>query len=316
MKLLQLLDLSARRRCASALAALLVLGIPAVGAVSRDAAAASNRAVVVVDTGDNVYVRVVSFSSSSITGLDALRLAGADPVTLGYSGQGAAVCKLFGIGHEPTAKTCLGTPSDPRYWAYFRAPAGSTSYTYSSVGAGASVVHDKDVEGWKFGTGQPPPFYSFCETAGCASGGTAGSGGGGSSPPSSANSPGSSSSGEVVAIATGQQNAAGSQAGSAGGTGQSSHTASEMASEGGQLAVPGDAGRAGVALTETESPVSEVTASEASREDGGSDNKGARGLELSSPIWSAVAVGGTLAAMVTSAVVTRRRRRAGIASQH
>ncbi len=129
--------------------------------------AAENKAVVVVDTGSHMYVRVVTFSAASISGLEALRLAGANPETVGYGGLGAAVCKLFGVGNPPEPSSCLGTPSDPRYWAYFRAPAGSSSFTYSSVGAGSSVVRAGDVEGWKFGTGEPPPFKSFCEVAGC-----------------------------------------------------------------------------------------------------------------------------------------------------
>ena len=42
---------------------------------------------------------MISFSGT-ITGIQALQLAGANPVTYGYGGQGAAVCALDGVGHD------------------------------------------------------------------------------------------------------------------------------------------------------------------------------------------------------------------------
>ncbi len=69
----------------------------------------------IIDTGSGSVTRVISFSGS-ISGLQALSLAGASPVTTVYGGQGYAVCKLLGVGNEPDS--CLGTSSDPRYWAY------------------------------------------------------------------------------------------------------------------------------------------------------------------------------------------------------
>jgi hypothetical protein len=78
------------------------------------------------------------------------------------------VCALDGVGHEATQSSCLGTADDPRYWAYFRAPSGASAWTYSRECACSSTVGDGDVEGWRFGTGQQPPFASFCAVAGCA----------------------------------------------------------------------------------------------------------------------------------------------------
>jgi hypothetical protein len=159
------------RRVAAALAALgIVTGAAAAGVVALDvpaAHAADSRAVVVVDTGGGVHRTVVSFSGS-ITGLQALQLAGANPATYGYAGQGAAVCALDGVGHEASQGACLGTLDDPRYWAYFRSPAGSSGWSYSRSCACTTAVHDGDVEGWRYGTGQSPPYSSFCSVAGCA----------------------------------------------------------------------------------------------------------------------------------------------------
>ena len=154
------------KRFAGALLCTLVLVTAASAAVAPPATAADSRAVVVIDTGQGSRRAVISFSGT-ITGIQALQLAGANPVTYGYAGQGAAVCALDGVGHDATS-SCLGTPSDPRYWAYFRAVDGASTWSYSNQCACGSTVRDGDVEGWRFGTGQQPPFVSFCDAAGCA----------------------------------------------------------------------------------------------------------------------------------------------------
>jgi len=154
------------RRLAGALLGTLVLVTAVSAQVAPPAAAADSRAVVVVDTSQGSRRAVISFSGT-ITGIQALQLAGANPVTYGFAGQGAAVCALDGVGHEAT-DGCLGTPSDPRYWAYFRASGGAQGWTYSNQCACTTTVRDGDVEGWRFGTGQQPPFVSFCDAAGCA----------------------------------------------------------------------------------------------------------------------------------------------------
>ncbi|MGH9013891.1 MAG: hypothetical protein ACRDZ1_08150, partial [Acidimicrobiia bacterium] len=124
----------------------------------------SSRAVVIVDTGGNVHRSVIHFGGS-VSGIQALQLAGANPVTASYGGSlGAAVCKLYGVGNEPAPGSCPGYP----YWAYHRAPAGAGGWSYAGSGASNTTVRDGDVEGWRFGTGGAPPFSSFCSVAGCA----------------------------------------------------------------------------------------------------------------------------------------------------
>ena len=119
-------------------------------------AAGAHRAMVVVDTGVSTYQRVISFDGDSVTGIQALALAGADPVIYSFSGQGGAVCRLFGVGRDAGPNCLGGADGDNRYWAYFRAPSGTSSFTYSRAGGGSTQVHDGDVEGWKFGTGTAP----------------------------------------------------------------------------------------------------------------------------------------------------------------
>lgn len=123
-------------------------------------ASGPNRAVVVADSGTGLIVRGIEFSSDSISGLEALQLAGLSPVLQSFNGEGGAVCALQGVGC-PSDDSCL--TCDPRgyYWAYWRAPSGSSGYAYSRVGAGSTRVHDGDVEAWRWGTGSAPAYRSF-----------------------------------------------------------------------------------------------------------------------------------------------------------
>lgn len=134
-----------------------LLGIGVLGVFAAPAhGTGAHRALVVVDTGATTYRQLVTFDEDSITGLRALELAGANPVVYTYSGQGGAVCRLFDVGRDAGPGCLGGADGDSRYWAYFRAPSGTASFTYSRAGAGSVQVYDGDVEGWKFGTGDAP----------------------------------------------------------------------------------------------------------------------------------------------------------------
>lgn len=212
-----------------------------------------SRAVVIVDTGSQVRRVVVSFVGDSVSGLEALSLAGASPETVGYGGSGSAVCRLFGVGHPASPQTCLGTPSDQRYWAYFRAPGGSSSFQYSGVGAGATRVANGDVEGWRFGLGEAPPYSSFCEVAGCGggSGVSSASGSGGSSGASGSGSTATSSSGGGAG--SGPSGAGGSGNAAGGATSDNSQASSDSGSTApaGSAAGPGAPAGAPGQVTDT-----------------------------------------------------------------
>ena len=147
------------RRRAAVLATIVALGVFASPVPVH--AAGAHRALVIVETGDSRYERVVTFDGDSITGVQALQLAGADPVLYTYSGQGGAVCRLFGVGRDAGPGCLGGADGDNRYWAYFRAPAGTSTFVYSRAGAGSTQVHDGDVEGWRFATGQAPAWAAL-----------------------------------------------------------------------------------------------------------------------------------------------------------
>jgi len=155
-------------RFRSALVAIAVLAATAAGGALAQTvtapgagAAGPHRAMVVVETGSATYRQVITFTADSITGLQALDLAGAQPVVYTFAGQGGAVCRLFGVGRDAGPNCLGGADGDNRYWAYFRAPAGTSTFTYSRAGAGSTQVHDGDVEGWRFGTGAQPGYVAL-----------------------------------------------------------------------------------------------------------------------------------------------------------
>ncbi|MBV8952084.1 MAG: hypothetical protein JOZ99_14495 [Actinobacteria bacterium] len=155
-------------------AALLVALVIATGAAgggggpagprAAGAAGADHHAAVIVEANGTVVQRVVTFTADSISGIDALQSAGFTPVLRGFSGLGAAVCAIDVPQHGPV----VGCPSDnscltcaaPDYWAYFEAAAGTSTFQMSRAGASSTRVHDGGVEGWRWGTGDPPPYAS------------------------------------------------------------------------------------------------------------------------------------------------------------
>jgi hypothetical protein len=200
-------------RAVIALAFVLASVFGALDATASPASAATATAVVVIDTGTNVRSAVIHFEGT-VTGIEALQLAGANPVTYGYAGQGAAVCELDGVGNPPSS--CLIGPNS-EYWAYFVSRDGATSWTYARGCACSSTVGDGAVEGWRYGTGAAPrASASFCAYVSCAApapttapsgggggssggagGGSSGSGGGGTAgvEPSAGGGPGGSANG-------------------------------------------------------------------------------------------------------------------------
>jgi hypothetical protein len=96
----------------------------------------------------------VRFSGSTVSGADVLRRAGVDPV-FSAMGAGLAVCAMCGVGCEG-GSSCL-TCQQPNYWSYWRATAGTTTFSYSPVGVSSVRAGHGDVEGWRFGTGDAAP---------------------------------------------------------------------------------------------------------------------------------------------------------------
>ena len=139
-------------------AALLALGLLAVitAPTAPAPAATTHHATVVVQLPDgSVESRRITFTDDFVSGIEALTTAGLEPVTYGQGPLGTAVCQILSFGC-PSDSSCL-TCGGEAYWSYWRAPSGTDKFIYSSVGAGATEVHDGDVEGWRWGNGNLPP---------------------------------------------------------------------------------------------------------------------------------------------------------------
>ena len=250
------------------------------------------RAVVVVEPGPGA---VPICFSGAISGLDALQLAGANPLTYGFAGQGAAVCQLFGVGN-PADSSCLIGPGG-QYWAYYRAAPGAGGWTYSRGGASASTVVDGSVEGWRYGTGAAPGFVSFCAVVGCGP------------PPTEAPPPAPPvTSPPVVAGGTATPPAAGTTATTAAPSSAKAGTGGDGATDG-QTATTGKDG-----TTSTTGKSGTVTGEHSSRRDSGTvelASGGDSGSDSGSPVGVIVAV--AVVALGAGAGLWLRRRRRGSA---
>jgi hypothetical protein len=153
------------------LGAFLVAAVGVTRAPSTPAAAATeNRVLEIVQTGPEpdapVKMQCVRFTEDSISGAEALRrasdLAGWDAQFASYGNMGQSICAICHVGCSSSDCFC-----DPKkFWAYDRAPAGTTTFRASSVGASSTRLYDGDVEGWRWGEGSAPPYTSVVEACG------------------------------------------------------------------------------------------------------------------------------------------------------
>ena len=121
-------------------------------------AAGVPHAALVVATGDRVLRSCVTLDAPSVTAIHVIELAHAQhglEYRFGFGGQ--AVCALAGVGSA--SGDCFG--SYPEYWGFW-VGAGDGAWVWSGSGAGSALIHDGDVEGWSWGSGDtgtthPPP---------------------------------------------------------------------------------------------------------------------------------------------------------------
>lgn len=106
-------------------------------------AAGDNQGYVIIQPDVNQrYVREITFTST-INGLQALELAGAQVVTT-TTAYGVAVCAIDGVGCPSDDCFC-----DTAYWGYSYWDSGA--WQDYGTGPGGSSLSDGAVEGWKWG---------------------------------------------------------------------------------------------------------------------------------------------------------------------
>jgi hypothetical protein len=122
---------------AAAFAAALLAAHPAHAAVHH-------AALVIQHSGGSLITRCVAFAEAQISGLQLIERANVEYQAQQFGSMGSAMCQL---DREPSTvpSGCFG--SGP-YWQYFhRQGAG---WQASTVGASSSVLHDGDVDGWRY----------------------------------------------------------------------------------------------------------------------------------------------------------------------
>ena len=133
-----------------------IIGLSAVPLSSFVIPPLNQRAGLAVFPGDgSVFTACVSFSESSITGLDLLQRSGLNIETATNPNQGTAVCKIGEVGDD--SNDCFG--SMPNYWSSWQ--LGESGWAYSVVGADQSQVVDGGVHAWSWGAGDPPALLTF-----------------------------------------------------------------------------------------------------------------------------------------------------------
>jgi hypothetical protein len=133
-----------------------IIGLSEIPLSNLGVAPINHRAGLAIFWGDNtLFTTCVSFTESSLTGLDLLQRSGLVLETATNPNQGTAVCKIGQVGNS--SNDCFG--SMPNYWAYWS--LGTNGWEYSVIGADQSQVMDGSVNAWSWGSGNSPALITF-----------------------------------------------------------------------------------------------------------------------------------------------------------
>jgi hypothetical protein len=133
-----------------------IIGLSEIPLSNLGVAPTSHRAGLVVFWGDNsLFTTCVSFTESSITGLDLLQRSGLAIETAVNPNQGTAVCKIGKAGNS--SNDCFG--SMPNYWSYWS--LNTNAWEYSVISADQGRVMDGSVNAWSWGSGNAPSLITF-----------------------------------------------------------------------------------------------------------------------------------------------------------
>jgi len=120
----------------------------------------SVRVGLVVDPGDGTLItQIVDLSQPDPTGYDVLQQSGLE-ILAHSSAMGVAICSIAGTGCPASDCFCQ---SPQNSWTYWHMEDGA--WVYSLVGASSYRVEDGAVEGWRWGSGDPPPVLTFSQIA-------------------------------------------------------------------------------------------------------------------------------------------------------
>ena len=116
----------------------------------------SNRAGLVVQSGEGqVQTACIRFGEGEMSGFDLLAISGLGVDSVTDPSLGTAVCRIAGTGCPVDDCFC----AMPAYWSYWE--PGPTGWAYAVTGAGQTQVVNGSLNGWSWGDGVVPAFYSF-----------------------------------------------------------------------------------------------------------------------------------------------------------
>jgi len=125
------------------------------GAGPAQSARAAGAVGIVIRHGDGrILYAYVPLTSDQMTGAEALQKSGLTLNVTAGGAYGTAVCAIDGEGCAAPKENCFcksyGSPSF--YWHYYaRGPDGA--WRTASIGAANRVLHDGDVDGWSWTSG-------------------------------------------------------------------------------------------------------------------------------------------------------------------
>lgn len=125
--------------------------------------ASLHQAGLVVQFGSvNFLTHCIEFPDDEITGTELLRRSGLRVIMEVSGGAGAAICKIEEDGcdypDEPCFCQCRGG-GQCLYWAYYL--WSGDGWHGSGIGSGSRKLGDGDVDGWVWGSTDPPPIISW-----------------------------------------------------------------------------------------------------------------------------------------------------------
>ncbi len=129
-----------------------------VGLSENDASAEQvNRAgLVVAFPEDRTEVIWIEFAEEEISGAELLERSGLDTTISSYGGLGNAVCAIDGLGCDnPGDCFCQCKSGSCTFWVYFKLE--DEEWIRLGVGPSTRMLRDGDVDGWAWGSGDPPP---------------------------------------------------------------------------------------------------------------------------------------------------------------
>lgn len=143
---------NSRRVGMRAILALLILAITLGGGLLSTTAQRPNGAGLVIRHGDGTIIYAyIQFDEESISGLDLLTRSGLDATYAPFGGMGAGVCAINGEGCPSDDCFCHSYTSPAFFWRYYVHDSGA--WTFNPVGPSGRTLHDGDIDGWSWSSG-------------------------------------------------------------------------------------------------------------------------------------------------------------------